>query len=149
MSECKPCDLAKNFLCSMNKDQKCLFTLISINVIYGLLSIFHINILSFALYSLMGYLLFNIVKTKLGYDAKSCCDSCFTEEKLKECYYNFHDKLNSFFDSIRNVIFLNDITLLIKVVITLLFVIYLGHSFSSPATILISKYKNKSIKISN
>ncbi len=140
MSECKPCDLAKNFLCSMNKDQKCLFTLISINVIYAFLSLIHVSILTFALYTLMGYLLFNIVKTKLGCEVKTC-DACFTEEKFKEYYFNFHDKLNSFFDSVRNVVFLNDITLLVKTVITLLFVIYLGHSFSSLATILISKYK--------
>lgn len=140
MSECKPCDFANKFICSLDKEQKCLFYLFAANVVFFVLYLLGLGVLSFSANALLGYIVFSIIKNQTcGSNSKSC--DCFEEEKISKSFFNFHDKVNSFIDSVRNVVFLNDIPLLLKSVLTLLFVSYAGHVFSSPATILLSKLK--------
>ena len=139
MSECKPCDFANKFICSLDKEQKCLFCLFTANVVFFVLYLLGLGVLSFSANALLGYIVFNIIKNQTCSDSKSC--DCFEEDKISKSYFNFHDKVNSFLDSVRNVVFLNDIPLLLKSVLTLLFVSYVGHVFSSLATILLSKSK--------
>ena len=139
MSDCKSCDFANKFLCSLDKEQKCLFYLFAINVVYFVLYLLEIGVLSFAANALLGYIVFSIVKNQTSSTSKSC--DCFEEDKISKSYYNFHDRVNSFLDSVRNVVFLNDIPLLMKSLLTLIFISYVGHVFSSLATILLCKYK--------
>ena len=79
------------------------------------------------------FLIFFILKQK-----NSC--ECLKEEAIEKCYFNIHDRINKMGDFIRKIVLLQDLYSLSKIIIVWFFMIKIGESFSTIATILISNF---------
>lgn len=69
--------------------------------------------------------------------SNSC--GCFETERISEKYSKTHEKLNSALDKVRSMVLLQNNSLLIKTVLTLLFVSSIGTYLSTPACIIVCK----------
>jgi len=110
--------------------------LAAVNIGYIGLNLFEVNLLSFAFYKILIFLVISIVKYKvLNIPEKECC--CFKQESISKVYYEVHDKSNKILDCLRKIVFLHDFGLLLKTLIVLVFIISLGNVLSTLSIVLL------------
>ena len=129
-----------NDICSWKDQKKTITFLICLNVSYLTALYFKTSLLSSLLQFLFFKSLFEIIKQKLNLNlkmGKSDCDKSTQEENIQKLYCQLYDDLNKYCDTFRNIILLNDIENLIKLVICLLFFIVIGDMFSTLTIIII------------